>query len=343
MIQLPHNVAYPSARTPKRLNFKHKSRQQVGAALLSAMLTVTLVATFASAAVWQQFRSVEVETAERGRQQSWLLLTGALDWARLILREDARAGGTDHLGEPWAIPLKEARLSDFLAANGTSGDVERNAFLSGSITDMQSRLNHANLVEGGVKSEAGLGSFRRLFELLDLQPQAFKTLSENYVLASKLPDGQTKGSEFLQPQRSDQLAWLGSEPEVLALLAPHITILPTRSPVNLNTASALVISASTPGLALIDAERLVLARVRKPFSSLLEAQQSLNRPDVVFTQDAHSVSTRYFEIMGQLWLDQLAVSERSLVSRDGLVVSTVWRARGAALEGASSGSTPRSR
>ena len=70
------------------------------------MLTVTLVATFASAAVWQQFRSVEVETADRGRQQSWLLLPGALDGARLILREDPPAAGKDPLREPWAVPFQ---------------------------------------------------------------------------------------------------------------------------------------------------------------------------------------------------------------------------------------------
>ncbi|MBC7618421.1 MAG: general secretion pathway protein GspK, partial [Candidatus Saccharibacteria bacterium] len=77
------------------------------------MLTVTLVATSAAAALWQQWRGVEVEAAERARVQSSWLLTGALDWARLILREDARAGGVDHLAEPWAVPLNDARLSSF--------------------------------------------------------------------------------------------------------------------------------------------------------------------------------------------------------------------------------------
>ena len=89
--------------------------RQTGAALLAAMLTVTLVASLAAAALWQQWRSIEVESAERTRQQSLWVLTGALDWARLILREDARSGGADHLGEPWAVPLEEARLSTFLA------------------------------------------------------------------------------------------------------------------------------------------------------------------------------------------------------------------------------------
>jgi general secretion pathway protein K len=65
-------------------------RAQAGAALLMAMVTVALVATFAAAALWQQWRSVEIETAERARVQSSWILTGALDWARLMLREDAR-------------------------------------------------------------------------------------------------------------------------------------------------------------------------------------------------------------------------------------------------------------
>ena len=97
------------------------ARYQRGAALLLAMLVVTLVATLAAAALWQQWRSAEVEQAERQRMQAGWILTGALDWARLILREDARdnqsSGNADHLGEPWATPLEEARLSSFLAAD----------------------------------------------------------------------------------------------------------------------------------------------------------------------------------------------------------------------------------
>ena len=313
-------------------------RRQAGAALLSAMLTVTLVATFASAAVWQQYRGVEVETAERGRQQSALILTGALDWARLILREDARTGGADHLGEPWAIPLEEARLANFLAVDRTASDIEREAFLSGTIVDMQSRLNVASLADGGVKSDAGAASFQRLFELLDLPPQTFALLLENYLLASKppataaAPSPVANASDFLQPQRFEQLAWLGLDATTLAVLAPHITVLPARTPVNLNTASALVMAASTPGLNLVDAEKLVEARTRKHFRSLADARQILGRADINFMEGTHSVATRYFEVTGLLRLDKLTVSERSLVVRDGLLVSTVWRARGAARE-----------
>ena len=79
--------------------------------MLLALLVLTLIATLASSMVWQQWRSIQVEGAERARTQAAWILSGSLDWARLILREDARSGGADHLGEPWAVPLAEARLS----------------------------------------------------------------------------------------------------------------------------------------------------------------------------------------------------------------------------------------
>ena len=264
------------------------------------------------------------------------------------MREDGRTAGADHLGEPWAVPLEEARLSSFLAVDGAATDADRDAFLSGTITDMQGRLNVANLLDGATKSEVGVASFQRLFELLDLPPQALATLADNYLAAAKrayqppspaggasaaaLPTASADGTDFLSPQRFDQLAWLGLDAQTLEALEPHITVLPARTPVNLNTASALVITASTPGLDLAGAEKLVAARARKHFTTLAEANQSLGNASVSFSEGQHSVATRFFEVRGQLRLDQLSVFERSLVQRDGRNVRTLWRARGALRE-----------
>ncbi len=173
---------------------------QRGAAILAAMLTVTLVASFAAAALWQQWRSVEVESAERARVQSAWILTGALDWSRLILREDARAanGGADHLAEPWSVPLNEARLSSFLAIDKNATDVEREAFLSGQVTDLQARLNVANLIQGQSISQVGLASFSRLFDSLGLPNEELIALATNLREASKsvaqIPTGPSGGA-----------------------------------------------------------------------------------------------------------------------------------------------------
>lgn len=343
--------------------------RQTGAALLSAMLTVTLVATFAAAALWQQWRSVEVETAERARVQSTWILTGALDWSRLILREDGRAGGADHLAEPWAVPLNEARLSAFLAVDKNASETEREAFLSGQVIDLQGKLNVNNLLEGNSLSATALASFSRLFELLGLPKEQLLTLASSLLEAVRDPTPPGTGANPnpnatpaltgaapaasaasapaatgttptpvtapvttalspLMPERVEQLAWLGLPRETLAVLMPYITLLPQRTAVNLNTASVEVIYASTPGLDMANAQRLVAARDRKHFSTLAEANQQLGGTEGKFSDAQHAVATRFFEVTGQLRLDQTLVQERSVLQRDGLQVRTLWRDRG---------------
>jgi general secretion pathway protein K len=308
------------------------SVRQRGAAILLAMLTVTLVATFAAAALWQQWRAVEVEGAERARIQSSWVLTGALDWARLILREDARSGGADHLAEPWALPLQEARLSTFLAADtsNTGGDSEAgaNAFLSGEVTDLQSRMNIMGLVNGGQVSLTGLRSFSKLFETLGLPPQQLQALAENLRFASDTSaENKSGGFAMLMPQRMEQLAWLGLSPQVVKALEPFVTILPAATPVNLNTASAEVIYASIPDLDMADAQRLVAQRERSHFRTLAEAGQLIPELSGQINDGGHSIASRYFEVRGRLRLDQVIVEERSLLQRDGLDVKTLWRER----------------
>ena len=326
------------------------------------MLTVTLVATFAAAALWQQWRSVEVETAERARVQSTWILTGALDWSRLILREDGRAGGADHLAEPWAVPLNEARLASFLAVDKNASETEREAFLSGQVIDLQGKLNVNNLLEGNSLSATALASFSRLFELLGLPKEQLLTLASSLLEAVRDPAPSGAGAapnptaappstgasapastgtppapvtapvatalSPLMPERVEQLTWLGLPRETLAVLMPYITLLPQRTAVNLNTASAEVMYASTPGLDMANAQRLVAARDRKHFSTLAEANQQMGGTEGKFSDAQHAVATRFFEVTGQLRLDQTLVQERSVLQRDGLQVRTLWRDRG---------------
>ncbi|MFM9901016.1 MAG: type II secretion system minor pseudopilin GspK [Polaromonas sp.] len=337
----------------------HVTRQR-GAALLAAMLTVTLVATFAAAALWQQFRGIEVESAERGRVQASWILTGSLDWARLILREDGRNAQADHLAEPWAVPLNEARLSSFLAVDSSSSasesSAELEAFLSGQITDLQSRMNVTNLIDGNTVSETSLLAFGRLFESLGLQASQLTDLATQLLEASRSANpvavpSTTAGvptpaapppspTAPLMPQRVDQLVWLGLDPAALALLRPYITLLPARTAINLNTASAEVIHAATPGMEMADAQKLVTARARSHFRTVAEAIRLVSDPNVQIALAQHAVATSFFEVQGQLRVDQTVVQERSVVQRTGLTVRTLWRDRGVVLVSAASAARP---
>ena len=305
-------------------------RRTAGAALLVAMLTVALVATLASAALWQQWRGVEVEAADRSRVQSTWILTGALDWARLILREDGRSA-TDHLGEPWAVPLQEARLSTFLAAdpnNTTAGGTADNVFLSGEITDLQSRLNVTSLVQAASLQPEQVTSFQRLFDLLGLPQAELSRLVENLRFASDISvDNRSAARAPLLPQRVEQLAWLGLSPATVAALQPYVTVLPEATQVNLNTASAQVIYAAGRNFSLADAQRLVAEREGQHFRKLTDLRPLLPE-GATFPSGSVALASRFFEVRGRLRMDEVVIEERSLVQRDGLDVRTLQRERG---------------
>ncbi|MDR2333563.1 MAG: type II secretion system minor pseudopilin GspK [Burkholderiaceae bacterium] len=315
---------------------------QRGAALLAAMLTVALVATFAATAMWQQWRAIEVESAERARIQSAWILVGALDWSRLILREDALARGdrTDNLTEPWSIPLEEARLSTFLSAQrnvsdpgAATADTE-NAFLSGRITDLQSRMNLRNLVsEGNKLNETALKQFTRLFQYLGLPQQELQRIAQNMAKAAPPTQGSSAPSQQspqspLMPQSVGQLTWWGIQPSTIDRLAPHVTLLPQPTLLNINTADAEAIWASAIGLDMPDAQRIVQSRASNYFKSVEDASKLLSKPELLTTQ-YFDVKSSYFEIRGRMRIDQTVVEERSLVyKQQGNNTRTLWRERG---------------
>ena len=332
--------------TPSR----HPARQhrppsaQRGAALLLAMTLLALVASLAGGMVWQQWRAVQVESAERSRGQSTWILAGALDWTRLILREDVRSGAVDHAGEPWATPLAEARLSSFLAADReASADSEVEAFLSGSITDAQARYNLRNLfTDEGQAVAIERDTLGRLCAAAGLNPKDTERIITGLASAwrarSALPAAggaaaggasapgtgagggagastQDEDTRVLPVQRFEHLAWLGLEPAVLQALRPLVDVLPTRTPVNLNTAGREVLAAV---LAVDDgtAERLVQARQQQAFERL-EQVRALLPPGSPLESSRVSVGSQYFEVRGRLRLEDRVLEEASLVRRRG--------------------------
>ena len=234
-----------------------------GAALISAMITVTLVATLATTALWQQWRNVEIETAERSRTQTTWLLTGALDFTRLVLREDK--GPADHLAEPWALGLQESKLSTFLSQDKQMRDGDPEVFLSGRITDAQSRLNVMNLIDNGKLSAEAMASFAKLFNLLGLPASELGLMGQQLLAAHQAaapgaaPQA-TLSNAALLPQTTAQLVWLGVSATAVTALAPFVSVLPEATPLNLNTASAEAIYASLPGLDIAAAQQFVNVR-----------------------------------------------------------------------------------
>jgi general secretion pathway protein K len=317
-----------------------------GMALLSALITVMVVTALAATALWSQWSRFEVESAERQREQSLWLLTGALDWSRVILREDARASSIDTLAEPWAVPLQEVKLSSFIrdqnAASGTPssaiGDtsVGDQVYLSGQIVDLQSKLNFYNLLAAQPVPPSTVQSFLRLFTALHLPQSELNQLVQSFQNASSAAAASPLGTSALNfspplwPQRFEQLAWWGLSKATLDALQPHATWISDKTLVNLNTASAQVLYASIPNIELSDAQRLVTLRESQPFTSLDQVRVALGKPssDSTITDTTHQLSTRYFEVLGTIRMNQTLLREKSVLFRSSGAVFIVWRDRG---------------
>jgi general secretion pathway protein K len=290
--------------------------------------------------------------------QSGWLLNGAMDWSRLILREDALAsgashsgnaaggsppssagGGADHLAEPWAVPLQEAKLSTFLAQDQQLREGDPEVFLSGQVTDAQSRLNLSNWYEAADGQRMGQlnpsmqAALSRLFNVLGLPASELAVLSREWLAAAQAARtplsaaGTSTGSNMsgaaLLPQQVSQLQWLGLSRNTVTRLAAHVTILPEMTPVNLNTASAEVLYATVPGLDLAAAQQFVQQRARAHFSNLPDASKALGGKPLEARW--HTVGSRFFQVWGRLRMEERTQEETALILRDAGNVSFVWR------------------
>jgi general secretion pathway protein K len=328
-------------------------------AILMAMLTLALVATLAAGVLWKQFRTQELESFSRTEQQANLLLGAALDWARIILSEDAKASSIDHKSEPWSIALKETQLSSFLA-NGagdasttsnpsTLGDSDQSSdadvvaeriYLSGRITDLQGRLNLFNLTNltsssnTGTVSTPDLAALTKLFVILGLPKGDLNLLVQG--LSGSGSAGVQSTPLVIGPQHIEQLSWLGLSAQTIGSLSPYVTWLPQRTALNLNTASAQVLAAVFPGLSLESAQKVAQSRDIQPWSTLdaaasalnsgMQAGSSMANPSIGSLNSAQfALNSNYFLVFGQIRFDHLIFTERSVLQRNNQQTNILWR------------------
>lgn len=298
---------------------------QRGAAILAAMITVTLVATVAAAAIARQSSAIEVEAAERGRVQAQWLLRGAMDWSRLLLRQDAQSSGAvDHLGEPWALPLRETKLSAFLAANGGVVDADASAdttdaYLSGALHDMQSKLNLRPFfaTKAAVQGLVAGNPVQRLFERLGLPQSEYRLLAQ---ALGQVLDPEAGDTQALRPQTLQDLAWLGVAASTIEALEPYATLHEGISSVNINTASAPVIWALVPEMAWSQAQALVAARTHKHFANLQQAQDTV--PGVILPSGVFALNSQFFSAYGQVRMQGIALEMQADLARTNTKVRT---------------------
>ena len=311
--------------------------RQRGVAVITALLLTTLAITIVASLFWQQ--QVQVRSIENQRlqlQKQWIL-RGALDWARLILGEDKRIDiryrrELDHLGEPWAVPLAETRLDQYVEKEQAS-DVP-DAALSGGITDAQARYNLKNLCQNGTINEEEVARFGKLLTLLQLNPALarptavlMQSAQRQAGSAGSPPAAATDASAALPmdvQHVDDLLAVQGFTPEILEKVKDYVIVLPVVTKININTAPAEVIAAKIDTLSLAEASTLVAARQNKPFQAVEDLRALTPASSSEKLGGLVEFKTEYFLINGNVRLNRAGMEMQALIKREPTRQTVLW-------------------
>lgn len=111
----------------------------------------------------------------------------------------------------------------------------------------------------------------------------------------------------------------GVTPQVVERLRPFVTVLPTATTVNLNTAPAEIIAALVPGLSVASAQSLVARRENVFFRNVGDAQlalQATGTPTTLMDPTQIDVTSSYFVVHGRIEHGRAEVDRTTLVYRD---------------------------
>jgi general secretion pathway protein K len=322
-------------------------KYQRGVAVVTALLLTTLAITIVASLFWQQ--QVQVRSIENQRlqlQKKWIF-RGAIDWARLILREDARQSGkVDYLGEPWAVKLEDTRLDQYVE-NGKQDTEASEASLSGQIVDAQAMYNLNNLATDGIPDAREIAVYTKLLTNLRL-PSELAKRTANMIAQTQIVPVVPKGApdssasqtaksaqrdkneiEFVGfTQVDDLLSVPGYTPEMVYKLKTFVTVLPRRggiTAVNLNTAPAEVLSARIEGVSMSDAAVIVASRERAYFNQLADFQNRFPDKAKAITEKDLQVWTSFFIVNGKVKMSRSALDISALIERaDDASTTVIW-------------------
>jgi len=308
---------------------------QHGAAVLMALVVATLATLIVSGLFWQQFVLLRTIENQQLIVQSRVLMAGALDWARAMLREDLKRSSHDGLDEFWAKGLAETRLDQL----GESSTLAAQASIAGSIEDAQSRLNLRNLVgDDGKIVDKELEALKRLCDLLGVPPVDAELLALRMqeafapAAAGDSPGAAPEAPRPLPPVLStDIVAIPGLAPAAAAALAPYVVVLDSnKTRLNVNTAAAEVIAAQID-ISLARARGLVAQRERiSHFVDVGNFRTYLGEGAVAGAGEAGiATASSYFFVRGQIKLARADIRMEALVRRSaqpgGGPVEVLWQ------------------
>ena len=308
---------------------KRTRNAERGAAVISALIIVAIVAALTTGLFQRQTASTRRVENEMARVQARAMLAGGIDWARLIVRDHSKREPITRGDQIWATPVLDTRIE-------RPGD-ERVAVFSGRVQDEQGKYNLYNLANNGVPQPEQELVLRRLLNTLQL-PDTLAARMVDIMSAAQpvtppadaasAPQGRpAPDARAPLPRGVDEVAaLLALEPSARNELRRTMTVLPVATSVNVNTAPAEVLAALVPGLSLSQARSMAGERDRGNwFNNSGDFANRLAGAGVKTPAPAVATTSGWFLASGTVAYERARISMQALLrSSPPAAPDTLW-------------------
>lgn len=308
---------------------RRPSNAERGAAVISALIIVAIVAALTTGLFQRQTASTRRVENEMARVQARAMLAGGIDWARLIVRDHSKRESITRGDQIWATPVLDTRIE-------RPGD-ERIAVFSGRVQDEQGKYNLYNLANNGVPQPEQERVLRRLLNTLQL-PDTLAARMVDIMSAAQpvappadapaAPPGRpAPDARAPLPRGVDEVAaLLALEPSARNELRRTMTVLPVSTSVNVNTAPAEVLAALVPGLSLSQARSMAGERDRGNwFNNSGDFANRLAGAGVKAPAPAVATTSGWFLASGTVAYERARISMQALLrSSPPAAPDTLW-------------------
>lgn len=298
-----------------------KSARQCGSALISALFIMTLIAIAATAMSTRLQLDIYRTHLILSTDQRYLASQAVTFWAMDVLKNTHQPSHTlDPYGKILNFPTHLSHIYP-------------NIELSGSLYDLQARFNLNNLQDEKYK----VFFYGLLENTLTKTTATQRRIILNSMINWLSPYRPDRGHDQLlsfylqhkppyvpsyQPMNnvSEFRLVYGVDKAIYQILSPHVIVLPGITPINLNTASKIILKSLGNGLNNAQVNELLKARGNKGFTNLNTANQLLNKLNI--PNDQITLESGYFLCVTTIaHLTTFTLIKRSL-DKTGLKITT---------------------
>ena len=288
--------------------------KQKGVALITVMLILSLATILAVSMSSRQQLDIHRSANVFNFEQAYQYVSGAESWAKQILMRDQKDNEIDSFEDDWATVLPPLPIEG--------------GQMSGQIEDLQARFNINNLVLDGKPDKLYIDRFKRLLRNLELNEDIATVIVDWIDTNEKVGFLGAEDNEYLNlspPYRtanqamedvSELLLVKGVDFESYEKLLPFVCVLKSNTAINVNTASAEVLSSIVKGITIDDAKELVKDRNKKTYEKTDDFLQHPLLKQKKVKNEGLSVSSNYFQLNSTAQIERISVEYTTVIHRD---------------------------